>query len=227
MLFRSVAIARDEAFNFYYPDNLEMLEAQGAELVYWSPLRDRAVPQADGFYFGGGFPEVFARELAENKAVRVGMKSAIFPGKGSTIEAGTPTYAECGGLMYLSQTLIDFDGQAWPMVDAIPQTVKMGGKLSLGYRRATALADGPLIANNQSVVGHEFHRSSVVETLAKPLYETQRYWGDTGNVQCEGYHQPNLHASYIHLHWGDKPEMVQRFLNQCESRRGQNPRSDS
>ena len=202
-----VAIARDAAFNFYYPDNFEALETQGADLIYWSPLKDKALPETDGFYFGGGFPEVFANELANNKPVRMQLKQAI--------EARMPTYAECGGLMYLSQTLIDFDGQAWPMVNAIPQTVKMGGRLALGYRRAKALATGPLLEAEQSVVGHEFHRSSVVETLAAPLFETQRYWGETGETQSEGFHRTSLHASYVHLHWGNKPEIVQRFLRQC------------
>ena len=182
-----VAIARDAAFNFYYPDNFEALETQGAALIYWSPLKDKALPETDGFYFGGGFPEVFANELANNKPVRMQLKQAI--------EAGMPTYAECGGLMYLSQTLIDFDGQAWPMVNAIPQTVKMGGRLALGYRRAKALATGPLLDAEQSVGGHEFHRSSVVETLAAPLFETQRYWGETGETHSEGVRRASLHES--------------------------------
>jgi len=202
-----VAIAHDAAFNFYYPDNFEALEAQGAELIFWSPLADQTLPEADGLYFGGGFPEVFANQLAENKPIRTQLKQAI--------EAGLPTYAECGGLMYLSQTLIGFDGEAWPMVNAISQTVKMGGKLALGYRQAQALANGPLLAAGQTVVGHEFHKSNIVETLAKPLYETQRYWGETGEIQREGHHWQNLHASYVHLHWGDKPETVHRFLQQC------------
>ncbi|MEM9947393.1 MAG: cobyrinate a,c-diamide synthase, partial [Cyanobacteria bacterium P01_D01_bin.36] len=204
-----VAIAQDAAFNFYYPDNFEALKAQGAELVYWSPLADKVLPDVDGLYFGGGFPEVFARELAENKSIRIQLKQAI--------EAGMPTYAECGGLMYLSQTLIDFDDNAWPMVNAIPQTVKMGGKLALGYRQAKAIADGPLLEAGQSVAGHEFHKSTVVETLAEPLYETKRYWGETGEVQREGYRRKNLHASYVHVHWGDKPEMVQRFVQHLKS----------
>ncbi|MGD1899436.1 MAG: cobyrinate a,c-diamide synthase [Phormidesmis sp.] len=202
-----IAIARDAAFNFYYPDNFEALEAQGVELVYWSPMADQALPLADGLYFGGGFPEVFAAKLSDNKTMRTAIAKAI--------SAGMPTYAECGGLMYLSQTLIDFDGTAWPMVNAIPQTVKMGGKLALGYRQIKALTDGPLLTAGQTAVGHEFHKSSVVETLKQPLYETRRYWGETGTPQQEGYAQPNLHASYVHLHWGQQPQMVWRFLQQC------------
>ena len=131
-----IAIARDAAFNFYYPDNFEILEAHGAQLVFWSPLQDQVLPAVDGVYFGGGFPEVFAAALSENKAMRLSIRKAI--------EQGMPTYAECGGLVYLSETLTDFNGDAWPMVGVIPQTVEMSKQLSLGYRSATSLADGPL-----------------------------------------------------------------------------------
>lgn len=204
-----IAIAHDAAFNFYYPDNFETLENQGADLIFWSPLADETPPAADGLYFGGGFPEVFAAQLSQNKAVKVAIKQVI--------AQGTPTYAECGGLMYLSQTLIDFQGKAWPMVNAIPQTVKMGLKLSLGYRQAKALTAGPALIRGQTAVGHEFHKSSVVEPITQPVYQSQRYWGEIGDTQKEGYHLSNLHASYIHLHWGHRPEIAQRFVQQCSA----------
>ncbi|MEO0648936.1 MAG: cobyrinate a,c-diamide synthase, partial [Cyanobacteria bacterium J06650_10] len=155
-----IAIAYDSAFNFYYPDNFEALEANGAELIYWSPIKDEGLPEADGLYFGGGFPEVFAAELSGNKSIRLAVKAAI--------ENGMPTYAECGGLMYLCQTLIDFNGQAWPMVGAVAQTVKMGGRLVLGYREAIALTNTPLVQQGQTIIGHEFHKSSIMENLANP-----------------------------------------------------------
>ncbi len=204
-----MAIAYDAAFNFYYPDNFEALESQGADLIFWSPLAGKPPPKADGLYFGGGFPEVFAERLSQNKTVKVAIRQAI--------AQGTPTYAECGGLMYLSQTLIDLQGKAWPMVNVIPQTVEMGPKLSLGYRQATALIAGPLLSKEQTVTGHEFHKSSVVEPITQPVYKSQRYWGETGEIQQEGYHQPNLHASYIHLHWGHRPDIAQRFVQQCNA----------
>ena len=202
-----IAIAKDKAFNFYYPDNLEALTEQGAELVYWSPLKDEKLPDTDGLYFGGGFPEVFAQQLSENE----GMKRAV----AEAITRGIPTYAECGGLMYLSDTIVDFDGTAWPMLGVIPQTVKMGGRLALGYRKAIATTSGPLVTEHQAVVGHEFHRSSVVETLSQPIYQTQRYWGDVEEAQVEGYGLGNLHASYVHLCWGDRLEIPQRFIQHC------------
>ena len=208
-----IAIARDEAFNFYYPDNLETLEAQGAELIYWSPTKDQSLPVADGLYFGGGFPEVFAASISANKPMLEAVRGAI--------TKGVPTYAECGGLMYLSQILTDFEGQAWPMVSIIPQSVIMEKRLTLGYRRATALETGPLLKREESVVGHEFHKSCVVNDAVnsprtQPAYKTQRYWGET-YPQTEGYITPTLHASYVHLNWSHRPDIAQRFVQQCAS----------
>ena len=207
-----IAIARDEAFSFYYPDNLEVLQQKGAELVFWSPLRDERLPKVDGLYFGGGFPEVFANSLSENTSALNAVRQ--------TIEEGIPTYAECGGLMYLSQALTDFDGHSWPMVGAIHQAVEMDNKLTLGYRQAEAIEDGPLLEKGESVTGHEFHKSHVFickEQIAnaRPAYKTRRYWSKATNSQTEGYISSNLHASYVHLHWGHRPEMAERFIQQC------------
>ena len=206
-----IAIARDSAFNFYYPDNFETLEAAGAELVYWSPLEDEKLPAADGLYFGGGFPEVFAAQLSANHLMKGTVQQAI--------ARGVPAYAECGGLMYLSDRLIDFEGKSWPMVGSIPQTVKMSGRLVLGYRRAIATHQGPLLKQGQVVTGHEFHRSTVVEALTQPAYKAQRYWGETDSAVLEGYRRPSLHASYVHLHWGHRPEIAQHFIQQCAKAR--------
>ena len=211
-----IAIARDSAFNFYYPDNLEALEAQGAELVYWSPIEDKALPAAAGLYFGGGFPEVFAAELSKNISMLNAVRQAI--------ERGVPTYAECGGLMYLSSVLTDFDGRDWGMVGAIAQTVRMEKRLTLGYRQATALRDGPLLEKGQSVIGHEFHKSCVTsnekEVVEKQAaYRTKRFWGGTENGQTEGTLTKTLHASYAHLNWGHRPEIAQRFIQHCTNYR--------
>jgi cobyrinic acid a,c-diamide synthase len=202
-----IAIAHDSAFNFYYRDNLEQLEAQGAELVYWSPLKDKALPDVSGLYFGGGFPEVFAQELSANEPMMNQVRAAI--------TSGIPTYAECGGLMYLSNTIVGFDGKPSAMVGVIPQTVRMGTGLALGYRQAIAITNGPVLAQGQIVTGHEFHKSSIVEPLQHPTYKTRRYWGDVDSDQIEGYCRANLHASYVHLHWGDRPDIAQRFVSQC------------
>ncbi|MEM9906282.1 MAG: cobyrinate a,c-diamide synthase [Cyanobacteria bacterium P01_D01_bin.44] len=206
-----IAIASDQAFNFYYAENLTQLEAQGAQLVYWSPLQDE-LPEVEGLYLGGGFPEMFAGALAANQRARSQVKQAIM--------AGMPTYAECGGLMYMCEKLTDFDGQTWPMVGVLPTAVEMTGKLSLGYRRAIALSDTPLLAAGEQVIGHEFHRSALIGDLPQPTYRARRYSAPTGE-KPEGWQVANLHASYIHLHWGGRPEMAQRFVAQCEHyRRG-------
>lgn len=203
----TIAVAQDDAFNFYYPDNLAMLAAQGAQLIGWSPLKDQTLPEAHGLYFGGGFPEVFAAQLSDNQPMRQAVLSAI--------RSGMPTYAECGGLMYLSCILIDEERQAWPMVNAIGQTVKMGNRLKLGYQRIHAQLDGPILRQGEWATGHEFHKSEVVDSLTSPAYLTQRYWASAHEPTPEGYLSGNLQASYVHLHWGHRPEIAQRFVTQC------------
>ncbi|AFY34930.1 cobyrinate a,c-diamide synthase [Calothrix sp. PCC 7507] len=203
-----IAVARDRAFNFYYQDNLDLLQQLGAELVFWSPLEDVALPEGiQGMYFGGGFPEVFAQQLAENVSARDSVKTAIL--------AGMPTIAECGGLMYLCEQIIDFEGKSWSMVGVLPTSSVMGGRLTLGYRRAVALQDSLLLPTGTNIYGHEFHRSSLVSTPNQPLFDTYRYDCEE-NMGYEGWNMPlNIHASYIHLHWGASVEIPQRFIQQC------------
>lgn len=212
-----IAVASDRAFSFYYQDNLDLLESLGAELTYWSPLQDHKLPsEVQGLYFGGGFPEVFAEELAHNHQGKNAVKQAILK--------GMPTYAECGGLMYLTQGIKDFQGQLWQMVGILPTEAAMGDRLVLGYRQATALQDGLVVKQGQQVWGHEFHRSSLtfppdsslVPTQGLPLWQTQ----SLGQVQNqEGWHLPHLHASYVHLHWGSTPEIPQHFLDKAREYR--------
>ncbi len=202
-----IAVARDRAFSFYYPDNLELLQQLGAELVFWSPLNDDALPpNARGLYFGGGFPEVFAQQLAENVSVRKAVRKAI--------ERGMPTYAECGGLMYLSEQITDFEAQSWAMVGVLPTSTVMEKRLTLGYRQATALQESPLLPTGTTVWGHEFHRSQLTAMPEKPLFEMQ---GFAGKVTTEGWQVHQVHASYVHLHWGGHPEIPARFLQRCQS----------
>ena len=205
-----IAVARDRAFNFYYQDNFDLLQNLGAELVFWSPLEDAAIPKdVQGMYFGGGFPEVFAQQLAENTSVRDAVKTAILK--------GMPTVAECGGLMYLCEQIIDFEGKSWSMAGVLPTSAVMGGRLTLGYRRAVALQDNLLVKAGTTVYGHEFHRSRLTLTPTQPLFETSRYDCEE-NMGCEGWGLPaNVHASYVHLHWGESGEIPQRFIKQCKS----------
>ena len=203
-----IAVARDRAFNFHYAENLELLEAHGAELVFWSPLTE-ALPQGiTGLYLSGGFPEMFAQQLSDNHQALEAV--------GEAIAAGLPTYAECGGLMYLCEALQDLEGQRWPMVGVLPTVARMEG-LTLGYRRAMAQRNTPLFKAGQTICGHEFHHSKLDPEPSQPLYQLQgndltqgsrgEGWGGTSAL-------PNLHASYVHLHWGAHPEIAQRFIQQ-------------
>ncbi|MEH1937572.1 MAG: cobyrinate a,c-diamide synthase [Nostoc sp.] len=203
-----IAVARDRAFNFYYQDNLDLLQQLGAELFFWSPLEDADIPKdVQGMYFGGGFPEVFAQQLAENTSVREAVKTAILK--------GMPTIAECGGLMYLCEQIIDFEGKSWSMAGVLPTSAVMGGRLTLGYRCAVALQDNLLVKAGTTVYGHEFHRSHLTLTPTQPLFETSRYDCDE-NMGCEGWGLPaNVHASYVHLHWGESGKIPQQFLKEC------------
>ncbi|MFM7365634.1 MAG: cobyrinate a,c-diamide synthase [Cuspidothrix sp.] len=202
-----IAVARDKAFNFYYQDNLDLLQQLGAELVFWSPLNDTQLPKdIQGMYFGGGFPEVFAPQLSANINVIQAVKNAVL--------AGTPTIAECGGLMYLCEEIIDFDNKSWPMVGILPTHAQMDKRLTLGYRRAVVLENTSLMDINKNIVGHEFHRSHVISNSPQPLFNTYRYDCDE-HTGLEGWFLPNVHASYIHQHWGESREIPQRFLQQC------------
>lgn len=203
-----LAIAQDSAFNFYYADNLEILENLGAELLPWSPLTDSHLPEGtQGLYFGGGFPEVFAAELGENQSARSAVEAAIL--------AGIPTYAECGGLMYLCEQIVDFSEQAYPMVGIFPTTAKMGNRLTLGYRQATVLQNTPLVEMGDCLWGHEFHRSTLAQESPQPLFNLQGYNSQIA-LKSEGWKRYQVHASYTHLHFGARPELLMRFLRHCE-----------
>ena len=204
-----IAIAQDRAFSFYYADNLDLFAELGAELIPWSPISDRALPEnIQGLYFGGGFPEVFAAELAENKTARESVHKAI--------KLGMPTYAECGGLMYLCDRIVDFQEQCFPMVNIFPSAAKMGKRLTLGYRQAIALQDSPLVAKGDRVWGHEFHRSSLTELSDRPLYALQGY-DSALQYPSEGWQSYQVHASYTHVHFGAQTYLLERFLTKCRS----------
>lgn len=204
-----IAVARDRAFNFYYQDNLDLLAELGAELVFWSPVDDAVFPDnVQGLYFGGGFPEVFAKELSGNVVIRDAVKSAIV--------AGMPTYAECGGLMYLCDSIVDFDGNSWQGVGVLKSTAEMGKRLTLGYRETVAVRDSCVLVAGDEVCGHEFHRSHLSVEPTNPVYHSWRY-GKRGEVEPvgEGWGVYQVHAAYLHLHWGARPDIPARFLQRC------------
>jgi len=201
-----IAVAQDKAFSFYYQDSLDLLEAWGAELVPFSPLHDTDLPQdISGLYIGGGFPELYAAGLADNKSIRQAIKVAA--------GRGMPIYAECGGLMYLGRSIGDLQGNEYPMVGAIPVSSQIDSPhLSLGYRTVQALGDGPILRQGEIVRGHEFHWSVPDNAADSP----NAYCVIDKGRRLEGFHRRNLLASYIHLHLGSLPSMAVRFIDNCQ-----------
>ena len=195
-----LGIAWDQAFNFYYADNLDLLRQQGVELSFFSPLKDGFGPvqSCHGLYLGGGFPEIFAAELSE-QILRSPYPISL-----------PPLYAECGGLMVLGRSLTDLKGNTYPMLNQLPIQVQINPKLTLGYRWATALRSTPALTAGQQIRGHEFHRSSVLPQSPHPIYQ----WDQT----TEGWATDRIHASYLHLHWGDHPQLIARFLQTVQDR---------
>ncbi len=207
-----LAVARDEAFHFTYEENLELLQAAGARLAFFSPLQDQALPpETAGIVLSGGFPEVHARALSANESMRRALCDAH--------AAGVPLYAECGGLMYLTEAIIDFDGRRHPMVGVLPGHCVMTGKLTLGYRLARAACPGWLFRAGETVRGHEFHYSAWEgrPVVLPPAYMLLPISG-AGQPRAEGACTGNLWASYVHLHFWAMPELAERFVTAC--RRG-------
>ena len=194
------------AFNFYYQDSLDLLTAWGAEIVPFSPLEDSKLPAGvGGIYLGGGFPELFADQLSENKPMHDSIRQAV--GK------GVPVYAECGGLMYLGKSLSDLEGVTHPMIGVIPAESAMSqSRLTLGYREVESCVDSPVLPKGQRVRGHEFHWS----TLAKqPEANESVYKVVDQDNRLDGFRTGNVWASYVHIHLGSRPGLASRFVETC------------
>ena len=201
-----IAVARDKAFNFYYQDSLDLLEAWGAEIVPFSPMEDAGLPEgAGGVYLGGGFPEMFAAELSANRPMLDSVRQAA--------ERGVPIYGECGGLMYLGRSLTGFDDVAYPMAGLIPAVSAMSqSRLSLGYREVEARADGPLLSSGQQVRGHEFHWS----TLEQPPQDSESVYRVVNQGgRPDGFRAGSVWATYVHVHLGSAPGLALRFVETC------------
>ena len=205
-----IGVAQDEAFSFYYPESLEILKTMGAEIVPFSPLNDTHLPNVDGLVFGGGFPEMFVSQLADNLSMRQSIADAC--------KAGIPVYAECGGFMYLTQKMMDFDEKQYEMVGVIPASCSMQSKLqTVGYVEAMALTDNILCSAGDLMRGHEFHFSLMVnEISAKPFpwaFEFKKV--RTGAIYPGGYVHGNILASYLHMHFAGNEQAAERFINKC------------
>jgi cobyrinic acid a,c-diamide synthase len=206
-----IAVAKDSAFNFYYPENLEIMEAKGMEIVYFSPLADEELPKdVDGLYIGGGFPEEFAHDLACNVKAKRSVKEAI--------GNGLPTLAECGGFMYLTESIETTEMKNYEMVGVIPGRVQMQSKLAaMGYREISG-QNANFILENRRARGHEFHYSTFLAAKEDVpyAYETKGMRG----VSKEGFLIHNLVAGYTHFHFASCPDMVENWIRKClENRR--------
>jgi cobyrinic acid a,c-diamide synthase len=207
-----IAVAMDEAFHFYYQDNLDILEHLGAEIVPFSPLRDRDLPAGtEGIYIGGGFPEEFAAPLAGNVSIREGIRSAA--------EEGVPVLAECGGLMYLAERLEDRQGAVHPMAGVFPGVTRMGKRLqALGYhtgRLERAVLPG---VKGTALKGHLFHWSQYDSEGNDHLFSLRLE--KNGKLFRDGLARKNTFASYLHIHFGTNPAPAKRFLRTAARRAG-------
>jgi cobyrinic acid a,c-diamide synthase len=199
-----IGLFRDRVFSFYYPENLEALEAEGAELVRIDSLRDSALPKIDGLYIGGGFPELFAPQLEANKELRDDVARAI--------EEGLPVYAECAGLMYLCRR-IHWQGEWYKMTGIIPADVEMCAKpQGHGYVEVEAQPGNPYFQPGSILKGHEFHHSRLLWS-EEPIFGYRMKRGHGVNGEYDGIVYKNLFAAYTHLHVAAVPEWTGRFMD--------------
>ncbi len=203
-----IGVARDHAFCFYYQDNLDCLVNLGAELVEFSPTTDRRLPEGiHGLYLGGGYPELHAAELSANESMRNDI--ARFA------ESRSPVYAECGGLMYLTEAIVTTEEHTYPMVGLFPTRARMKSRLAaLGYVEVEGVNGSGWLHQNEYVRGHEF-RYSVIDEMPAHIARQYRVKTKEG-VRLEGFVAGSALASYIHLHWGSCHEMASRFVAACD-----------
>lgn len=205
-----IAVAYDEAFCFYYAENFEILRRLGADLRFFSPIRD-PLPEADGLYLGGGYPELYASALEESPTRHEIKKAA---------EDGMPIYGECGGLMYLCEAVISKDGNSEDekrMAGVLPATTTMTGRLqALGYVEGDVVAENPVVAKGTVIRGHEFHYSKMdCARDARFAYRFRRGKGIDGNK--DGLVEHEVLGSYLHTHFSTFS--VERFVESCRGYR--------
>lgn len=202
----TVALASGPAFSFAYPENLDRLTEAGADLVPFDPRRAPGLPPGTrALYAGGGFPEVFADELAANRPLLDEVRRAV--------EGGLPTWAECGGLLWLSRSI---DGHG--LCGAVPAEASMTGRITVGYRTAAVRRANPVAPPGTVLRGHELHYSTV-----EPAGEALELVGRTG-AAVAGWAAPHLLASYLHLHLGSDPAPAERFVAAAAARSPGGPR---
>jgi cobyrinic acid a,c-diamide synthase len=205
-----IGIAHDPAFGFYYSEDLDSLRAANVELIDIDTLHAASLPEVDGLIIGGGFPEVFMAELEANAALRAQLRGAI--------EAGLPTYAECGGLMYLSRSL-SWQGQTRQMVGVVPgDTVMHARPVGRGYARLQPTGDDRW-QESALIPAHEFHYSSLENLPADSIYAYKVARGHGIDGQHDGYQTHNLLAGYVHRRGSGVLGWIAPFLNQVRARK--------
>jgi cobyrinic acid a,c-diamide synthase len=205
-----IGLARDAAFHFYYADNLRRLEELGAELVPFSPVDDATLPEVDGLYLGGGYPELFVERLASNTPMREAVRAFA--------EAGGPVYAECGGLMYLTRAIVRTDGVRRPMVGLVPAEAQMRDRLqALGYVEVETQARTILGPAGTRFRGHQFRYSELSpapeSSSIEHAYSVRKRRGD--ETASEGYRLKNVVATYVHAHWASNPSVPAELVRAC------------
>lgn len=200
-----IGVARDEAFCFYYQDNLDLLHDCGATLVEYSPLRDRLPPGLDGLYLGGGYPELFAAQLAGNRDAVEDVRAFA--------DAGKPVYAECGGLMYLSRGIEDSSGEKSELCGVLPFWTQLTSMPTLGYADVTARGDTWLPRDGRAR-GQTFHYSRIHPDDDSTLPTAYRMQVN-GSTADEGFVRHRVIASYLHVHWGSNPAFAKAFVDAC------------
>ena len=214
-----IGVARDAAFSFYYQDNLDYLEELGAEIICFSPLKDATLPDMDGIYLGGGFPEMFLPQLEANHSMMNAIREAH--------QIAMPIYAECGGFIYLCERISDFAGRIWSGVGLVPAQASLSKCLEgLGYVEASAARDSILANQGEVLRGHEFHYSTISGfNDGQAAYHLNGGKGEDG--RGDGYALDNLLGSYVHLHLRSNPTAANHFINACaafkSSKEGHHP----
>jgi len=215
-----LGVALDEAFNFYYRDNLDLLELAGAELVYFSPVNDISLPEMDGLYIGGGYPELFAKELEDNSSMRESIKQAS--------SQGLPIYAECGGLMYLTQEIstavsgsgnyhmAEMEGGTFEMAGALPGKTLMGHKRVVSYNIGSFVRDTVIGKAGASFIGHEFHHSEIIDLPPDTEFAIRLERGTGIKGELDGIIVKNTLAAYAHLHAAAYVDFAREFVGFCE-----------
>jgi cobyrinic acid a,c-diamide synthase len=204
-----LGVARDDAFHFYYPDNLEALERAGCELVFFSPLHDRSLPEKlDGIYLGGGYPEEHAAELSANTLMLEQVRSF----------SGT-IYAECGGLMYLAEGIETRNGACCPQVGLLPTWIRMKQKRkTLRYVEVTFSKSTLWGQEGETLRGHEYHYSEMTQIPGwETVYKVKQRRSD--DIAFEGFCKGSILASYIHLHFASNPKFVKEFVRHLRKQR--------